>query len=91
MPPTVNPRHSLLTHPLSFGSNNDRGTLPEAAVDPHPALTLALYDLWTSLRPLIRFNAHNQPVIAFAGPIENAHQVLTLIGPSFVSSNFFCN
>ena len=88
VPSNTDPRRRLLTHPASI-CNLGRGTLPEPANDPHPALTVALYELWDVLRPLVHFNTNDQPVLAFGGPVTTAHHILLLVAPAFVSFLIF--
>ena len=74
----------LKAHPMAR-FHRPNAALPKADDDPHPAQTLALYKLWTSLRKYLAMDDKGVPFIVSQGNISTPLQILQAVDPLFVS------
>lgn len=58
--------------------------LPLAADDPHPAMTLALHQMWATIRPLVLLEEGNRPSLVPQGSVRSPLQFLETVSPFLV-------
>jgi len=63
--------------------------LPLATDDPHPALTIALHDLWHVVREYLRYEPGKEPVLVPKTLNQTPRQMVESFNPALVVSFFF--